>query len=1257
MSAPRLARRLGAALRAVLALAALLALLAGLPALLWLFTTTLLPHGVSTADLASLLTPQQGVATPLIACLVAAGWAGWASFALCVLAEIPAQLTGRHIRLPALGAPQRLAAVLVGAVLVALPTTSALAAPTPAHAATTARPLIAATATATPAAAPASDTTSSTAQPQAQPGNEDESRHPRYTVQSRDSLWDIAQQHLGDGTRWRDIAQLNKHRTMTDGTVFDADVLQPGWVLLLPDDATGTTPVPSTAAAAPAAPAAAAGTDSGKAWPTHTVASGTETLWDIAVAALGDGQRWADIAALNPGVPGVTAANHPLAQGTVLNLPTDAHTATPQASPARDSKAAERHVTVHAGDSLSSIAEAAYGDGDRWPDIFNANKDARRPDGHRLTDPDLIYPGQDLVLPGTPAAPAPALPAPAQPTVPTVPSAPATSAPVTPAPATAAPATTPGPHTVPAAPAAGDSQAAEASPAGSMDLSPVSLWLGAGSLAAALLGAVALRRRLQQRRLPAGRHIPLPTGRAAATEQSLRAAEQPDGLDLLDRALRTLARNLAADGRDLPALEAVVLHASRIDLHVAGDEPAMRPFTAGSGSRLWTCPASSTDLADDDALADTDTPYPALVSIGWDTGKNLVLLDLEHVGALRLTGNRTTARQVLQAVAIELATTPGPGHLEITVTGDSATGLENAVPDRVDRIDDAAAAVAALAAHTASQHKALAALGTAHLRQARLHGTAGDCWTPRIVLAQSLPADDERELLATALAEPRTAAAVVTVLDAPDTGSTTAGGWTLACPAPGEAVVLPGSQLAVHLQGLADEHYTDAVCLLTTAARTDSVAAPAWITDTQTEPADRPVGGTVPGSGPADAHDPDGTGLETAPGPTPEDQDSATVPDGNGSVAAPGEEDGLPTEYAELEAQLEDSPLIPETFSEPAAEADSTAAEPAPGPTLADILAEDGLVDTAPQGAPPGTLRPVPPPPALSRLVKPVAPAAPVTPAAPVAPVAPAIPRPTPGNMPAGTSTTEGPAVLLLGPIAVEGATGRIESNRRRTATELVAYLALNPGVDHHHIDAALWPGQMVSKQVRNAAISRARTWLGTAPNGTAHLPRVQDTNDSRYRLSPTVDCDWHTFQHHARTGLADPSEDGDLALRRALALVRGRPFTGIDPGRYTWAEPAIQGMVSEITHAAHELSTRRLQARDIPGALWAAQRGLLAAEENELLHRCLFRAHHAAGDTQALRACAARLAAINHKLGDIDMDTETTVLLQQLLPRTPVRR
>jgi nucleoid-associated protein YgaU len=45
------------------------------------------------------------------------------------------------------------------------------------------------------------------------------------------------------------------------------------------------------------------------------------------------------------------------------------------------------------GDSLSKIAKREYGDANKWRTIYEANKDL-------INDPDLIYPGQELKIPG-----------------------------------------------------------------------------------------------------------------------------------------------------------------------------------------------------------------------------------------------------------------------------------------------------------------------------------------------------------------------------------------------------------------------------------------------------------------------------------------------------------------------------------------------------------------------------------------------------------------------------------------------------------------------------------------------------------------------------------------------------------------------------------------------------------------------------------------------------------------------------------------
>ncbi|WP_079408561.1 LysM peptidoglycan-binding domain-containing protein [Streptomyces sp. 3211] len=1080
-----------------------------------------------------------------------------------------------------------------------------------------------------------------------------------------------------------------------------AGLLIGGLVLIAPTAASAATTGPAVAATAvqtagtsSAATAQTAAAEQ-EAWLTHTVTGDSELPWDLAEQYLGSGPRWKDIAALNPSIPQLVAGDQFLPKGTVIRLPADANIAKPaapapvpsqaaleaaapvqqpaQAAPtvAKPAAAQAEHV-VEPDESLWGIADE-HGDPEDWPKIFEANRGKSLPGGGTFDNPDLIVPGQELTLPAA-TAPAPApesRPAPDTKTppkpdtakdtpAPTAP-APAPSQPSTPAPAASTPSTAP--TTAVPTPAQDGQKADTTQQLQDPDeaLAPAAVWMGAGALAAALIGTLATRRILQQRRRRPGRRIPMPTGSAAATEQGLRAAQHPTGFDLLDAALRTLALNLAAAERDLPAVTAVVLHEQKVELHLDQDTPPMKPFAGTAGrTDLWTCAASSPDLADHDDLQGADAPYPALVSLGWDGAGRLVLVDLEYVGVLHLDGDADHARHALQAIAVELASTPLPGHLEITALADSAPGLDDAAPERVARTEALADAVADLTSHTADQRRALAALGAPTLRTARLNEDAGGSWTPHILLAAELPEGAQTEaLLDLITAQPRVAGAVVTASETADLDPEE--GWTLQCAGPDETIVLPGSGLPIKLQGLTDQHFADAIELLTlSAADTDVPARDEWLdglldTDEQAE---------------EDQAEKD---QEDANEDDPSD-DAEEIGDGEATQPEAGaDEDGMPDEYAdiereELETEHQAEADIPteetdETHEAPVPPAAHTAEAPdgdaerdTGGPTIADLFNPPAAPGPAPATAAPE---------AAPVLTKPAAAPAEEVPAA-EAPVQSPLPVPAPVSVPAPTRAADDaddpavttPTVLLLGRVVIEGAAGRIDSNRQSAAVELVSYLALNPGADHHAIDDALWPGRLVNKQMRNAVISRTRSWLGKTADGKAFFPRVQDTGDSRYRLAQAVTCDWRTFQNFARVGLARHDEDGDLALRRALALVRGRPFAAIDPQRYAWAEPAVQEMVSAIADVAYELSTRRREAADYTGALWAAHQGLLAAEENELLHRQVFLAHHAAGDVDALREAAAKLARVNEGLGGgVDMEAETAQLLDTLLPKPVIRR
>jgi LysM repeat protein len=89
------------------------------------------------------------------------------------------------------------------------------------------------------------------------------------------------------------------------------------------------------------------------------------------VAALGD--KYDEVQA---------EVNRRLNGGSVSTLP-------PEPAPA---PAPTNTYTVESGDSLWAIAEKVYGSGTEWPRIYEANRG-------QIENPDLIFPGQQLVIP------------------------------------------------------------------------------------------------------------------------------------------------------------------------------------------------------------------------------------------------------------------------------------------------------------------------------------------------------------------------------------------------------------------------------------------------------------------------------------------------------------------------------------------------------------------------------------------------------------------------------------------------------------------------------------------------------------------------------------------------------------------------------------------------------------------------------------------------------------------------------------------
>ncbi|MGH3782080.1 MAG: BTAD domain-containing putative transcriptional regulator [Pseudonocardiaceae bacterium] len=245
--------------------------------------------------------------------------------------------------------------------------------------------------------------------------------------------------------------------------------------------------------------------------PVHALAAILVGL--IAVALLGNRSPTTATA----GITEVTSGHRDIvATATVTSAPvvharaiTLVHTIGPAAAVDQD----DFSVVVRAPengihDSLSRIAARTLGTAGRWPEIFTLNKGKPQPVGGRLTNPNLIFPGERLTLPlatlppvpGTdhhaapPTIPAPPSPRPAPPVL--------TSAPPTLAFPTA-PMTTPAPSDLPA-------PQADSTPGFGIEWGS-GVFVGLGLATAISAALVAARRRHRRRYRPgSGRRDDLP---------------------------------------------------------------------------------------------------------------------------------------------------------------------------------------------------------------------------------------------------------------------------------------------------------------------------------------------------------------------------------------------------------------------------------------------------------------------------------------------------------------------------------------------------------------------------------------------------------------------------------------------------------------------------------------------------------------------------------------------------------------------------
>ncbi|MFI9213940.1 LysM peptidoglycan-binding domain-containing protein [Streptomyces sp. NPDC053253] len=995
--------------------------------------------------------------------------------------------------------------------------------------------------------------------------------------------------------------------------------------LATPTTATATaTAVHPAAAGAPAGHAETAGTERAAAR-TYTVrdARPAESLWSIAEKLYGHGELYTKIADINEGKPmadgTVFHADAPIQPGWVLALP-DAPTPHPDAPSSPPQQARTTAYTVQGGDTLWTVADEELGEGERYKELFEANKGARQPDGSRLTDPDKIQAGLILTIPHTtgpseipdtptpppaprpeddrpaadtpPPKPAPATPAPDSSARPggappaATPKAPPTAAP-TAKPSPAAPAKPAGPVTVTPAPSVpaqpGETGPGSAAPTperstGSVPATPetaaedeaadgigirdVSAFgmLAAGSM----LVTLGLKRMLQRRRRRPGE---LPATDDTTTEQNLHKAADPGSLELLDLALRTLAHHATDQALELPAAAGARITARSVELllHMPdtdedGAEPTstrtIAPFTETAPGR-WTLDRTQ-PLLDAEQAAHVPAPYPGLITLGTDPDDNHLLINLTLSRVLLLDGTPDAVRDTARVLALEAATSTWSDHSEIITVGlgDQLPGL---LPQsRMRAVPHLKAARTDLAELLLEQ------------RQTADGDDAPDHLPWTLVCAADIEQDEARMLADTLTAARDLPVALVL----PAQG--TAGAFGAFDDAVQLAVGTTRTQYVDALdadlvvQSLPEDDYQDFLDLLRQAE------APA-------QPADGPWRAVPPVL--VDFTDNGEAGPAALPS-TPFAAFTATKP----LTSVPP----LPTPAAE-----------PETI-------------PAPAPTFTAKATPDASAEaTEPETeVPAGSGAPA----------KPEADPAPDT------------------EEPADTVDPHAPEIQILGPVAV---TGIASTGHGPKLAQLATYLYFKPS-SADTVREAMDPRSPWTKPTLQTRISQLRNQLGTDPDGALYLPRDRT---GIYKLSPKVRCDWDRFTTLAERGLTKGPSTGISDLEAALALVRGYPFGSTPPG---WAAARIQEILVRITDTAHTLATwhRTGPRPDLDAARRAVRQGLDIDNSAELLYQDWMLIEDQAGNHNGVRAAYETILTINRRL-DVSAEPETEAIYKRLTTRS----
>lgn len=997
----------------------------------------------------------------------------------------------------------------------------------------------------------------------------------------------------------------------------------------------------------------------------------------------------AAVLAIGAGTPATAMTAQPSTNGSSISTQLEDTPSQPT------DQADARQYTIQTGDTLWGVAEQKLGDGSRWSELAEGLKNRPQADGTTMSDPNLIYVGWTVELPGDQTASsgqrtAPTDQATDQPDVASEATA-SESAPAT----EQAPASEQAPATPPAS-VPGEvvpQSEREQSPAPDQEASPVpgaafavapdqpasdraeaetaqpeqvewSTLGGIGAFAAAgLLGVLGARRAMQRRRRRPGQQVPMPEAEHAQIEAQLKVVAEAEQADELDVVQRWLARWAQQSGTTLPELFLVRVSAQEIALYLMGPAQLPAPFVAAAeDGTVWTLQSGAIELDADLPSA----PWPGLVTVGQDDTDAQVLLDLERLGTLGIEGDPQLAPQVLDAMAVELATAAWSENVQVTLVG-VAPGLASVVGgDRVRQIDDLDHLIRLLQGKAEDTRAALTEQGAANLDEAKSMSAEGD-WAPEIVLLGLHPDQDQaRQINELAAAIPHLGIAAVTTSNPLDAQ------WVLTLEDERNADLQPTGQ---HLrpQLVTPEETEQITQVLATALQQPQDTGK---TSTRIDPAEV-LNPSKHLTAVPDPHEPAADQDEERTEQIPQVSISAAEERTLDQYLIPAEQ----TEDAQDPAgELDDQDLQPvveeQTPEETAPQLETTAEQPAQdelGDTPAEQAPTEGAAEPEDDAAPDAADHQQEPEQATRESAEEdaqdQAPAGqPDTagqgqhaPAATVSQLSAQSPKDDLERDAAQMLEQKhsgAPMIRLLGEMKVIGArgtapisasNGKVSQAQEARCVALAAFLSLHPGATAEQVHAAFWPnarpeGSAASSN-RNKLATHTRRLLGQAEDGTVYFPAVTTTEG--YRLDESVLTDWQVFQELVG---ADPVTASTPSLLAAMQLVRGEPFAHAKPRNIAWADELVQQMTQRICDAAHELVARSLASGNTEHARLAARAARAVDPANEAAWRDAMLAEAAAGRRDEVARLVEGLHAYLEDFEDgLEPEEETAELIEQL--------